>query len=303
MLRLVSAVVVVLAVLVLAPLASAAPPAPVLVSPADGKEFPPTRGDTPRDVTFEVQGEADEPAGSLHIQIADADAEVDSKGSFQNEESGVADYVLEQVAPGGTQYRVTVPGADFGSYSGGELYWQAYRTLPAGSCTDCFQESAKPRTFQLLDPAGYGAYEPNNSAATATPFNDYFNNDCAYLEEPGDVDWFRIDGRSRAVNLRLRLQNFADSDRWVPLKSRKRESADMKVVLYRANGKRKIASKHVKVGKSGVLKAKLRRKTDYLFAFRHAGNGFRSAKPATNMSYNFTVNLPGDFRDGQGCVS
>jgi hypothetical protein len=298
--RLTPAVLVVLSVLVAVSVATAAAPAPVLVAPSDGHEFPPPDNKGP--VTFKVDGQADEPAGSLHIQIATADAEVDAKGSFQDEESGVDDYTLEQTAPGSTHYQVTVPAEDFARYSGGELYWQAYRVLPEGSCTDCFQESAKPRTFELLQPSGYGAYEPNNSAAKATASTEYFNHDCAYLEEPTDVDWYRYKGARRGLKLRLKLRNWSDSDRWVALKSRKRESADMKVALYKEAGMRKVASRHVKVGKTGVLKATLRPKTPYLFVFRHAGNGFKSAKPAANMSYLFDINLPGDFSDANGCT-
>jgi hypothetical protein len=296
MLRLTPAGLVVLALLVAAPVASAAPPAPVLVSPADGKQFPPPGGD----VTFKVRGEADESAGSLHIQLADADASVDGKGSFESE-NGIADYVLEQVQPGGNLYQVTVPAADFESYSDPNLYWQAYRTLPAGTCSDCFQESAKPRTFERLDPSGYGAYEPNNSAARATVFKDFFNTDCAYLEERTDVDWYSYKGAKRGLDLRLRLENNADSDRWVPLKSRKRESADMSVAVYKAKGVRKVASKHVAVGKTGVLKTRMRAKVPYLFAVRHAGNGHKGAKPARDMGYGFHVNFPSSFSDANGC--
>jgi hypothetical protein len=303
--RVVPVFIVLLAALASAPLAfAAAPPRPVLVSPADGKEFPPP---SPRDVTFKVKGQVDEAAGSLHIQLTDPDGEVAADGSFENE-NGVADYVLEPTKPGGSEYRVTVPATDFESYSDPRFYWQAYRTLSEPDCTpigttgkrDCFQESAEPREFMLVQPAGYGSYEPNNSPATATSEDEYLNNECAYLEARNDVDWFRYDGSSRAFELRLKLENTADTDRWVPLKSRKRESADMSVSVYKAKGVRKIASKHVAVGKTKVLKTKLRAKTAYLFAFRHAGNGFRSAKPAADMNYFFHLNLPGN--GGMGCV-
>jgi hypothetical protein len=282
------------------------PPAPALVSPADGREFPPP---SPRDVRFVVKGQPDEGAGTLKIQLADADADVDGKGSFVSE-NGIAEYTLEQTEPGGNLYAVTVPAADFGSYSGGELYWQAYRSLPEGSCTptktagkfDCFQESKDPRTFQLLDPSGYGNYEPNDSAATATPANDFFARDCAYLEETGDVDWYAFNGRAKAFDLRLRIFNDADSDRWRPLGSPKRMSADMSASVYAASNMRKVASIHVRVGKSKVLKERLRPRKGYLLAIRHAGNGNPKAKPAPDMSYRWRFNFRGAFDDVGGCV-
>ncbi|HEX8375031.1 MAG TPA: hypothetical protein VF606_07615 [Geminicoccaceae bacterium] len=285
---------------------AAAPPPPELVSPANGRDFPPP---APRDVTFVVDGQVDESPGSLHIQFSDADVEVADDGSYQHE-SGVDDYVLEQVEPGGNRYSVTVPAEAFGRYGSSNFYWQAYRVLSEPDCSaianssrrDCVQESDQRREFELLDPPGYGNYEPNNSPATATPRLEYSNQDCAYLEERTDVDWYRFDGRTKAFGLRLRLHNDADSDRWVPLRSRRKESADMRVTVYRAKGLRKVASKHVRVGKSGVLKTRLRAKTAYLFAFRHAGNGFPKARPARDMSYRFEANLGGQFADAQGCV-
>jgi hypothetical protein len=291
-----------LVALALAPAASAAPPAPVLVSPAEGKQFPPPLGD----VTFEVDGQPDESAGSLHIQFTNADGTVDGKGSFQNE-SGVDDFALEQVAPGGARYQVEVPASAFDRYSDGNFYWQAYRILPDGGCEpiagsaqqDCFQESAESRTFERLMPTGYGAHEPNNSRTNAT--GDFFNTDCAYLEEKTDVDWYRFRAR-RSFELKLRLENNGDSDRWVPLRSRKRESADMSVSVYREKGFRRIGRRHVAVGKTGVLKTKVRARKVYLFAVRHAGNGFRAAKPAANLYYGFHINLGGDFSDANGCT-
>jgi hypothetical protein len=290
---------------VAAPAASAAAPAPAPVSPADGKQFPPP---TPRPITFQVDAQPDEPAGSLHIEFTDADGSVSEVGRYQSD-NGVDDYVLEQVEPGGTRYRVKVPASAFERYAEKRFFWHAYRVLPDGSCTpvagssgqDCSQES-DTREFEMLEPVGYGAYEPNDSPAKATPSKDFFNTDCAYLEKRTDVDWYRYGGSSRALKLRLRLDNYADSDRWVPLRSRRRESADMSVALYRASGVRKIASVHVPVGKTRVLKAKLKRGRAYLFAVRHAGNGFPKAKPAKDMSYGFKVNFPGAFSDANGCV-
>lgn len=300
------AALIVLAVLFPASMTAAAAPAPVLVSPSDGRQFPPPF----EGVTFVVNGEVDEPAGSLKIQITDADGTFSNTGSFQHE-SGVAEYVLEQVAPGGNRYRVTVPASEFESYGDtGELAFQAYRRLPAGTCPmvantttpDCFQES-KTRSFGIIDPAGYGNHEPNNTSANATPQNDIFNSDCAYLETATDVDWYRINGISRKnFDLRVTLDNSADTDRWKPLGPKRRESADMSVSIYRATGMRKVASKHVAVGKTRVLKTRIAPRTAYLIAFRHAGNGFASAKAATNMAYFFKINFPSAFSDAEGCV-
>jgi hypothetical protein len=298
------AALVVLSVLAAAPAASAATPPPTPVAPSAGHEYPPPL----RAVTFKVEGQPQEQPGALRIEFTDPDGTRDETGRYQNDESGVDDYALQQVDPGGTLYRVKVPASAFRRYSDKNFRWHPYRLLPAGSCTpiqgsmeeDCFQEG-KQRRFSMLEPAGYGAYEPNNSRRRATPSTEFFNHDCAYLEKRSDVDWYRYRTKHR-LKLRLRLQNFADSDRWTPLKSRKRESADMSVSVYRGKSRHKLASMHVAVGKTKVLRTKLRAKRNYLFAFRHAGNGHKHAKHAANMSYAFDFNFPGPFSDANGCT-
>src|SRR3954449_3488721 len=122
---------VLLAALAAAPAASAAPPRPVPIAPSPGHRFPPPV----RAVTFTVEGQADEPPGTLHVEFTDSDGEIDATGRFQNEEGGVDDYVLKQVEPGGTRYRVRVPASAFERYGDQQFFWHAYRTLPAGSCT------------------------------------------------------------------------------------------------------------------------------------------------------------------------
>ena len=309
--RLIAAVVVP-AALAAASIADAAPPPPTPVWPSPDYQFrPPTRA-----VTFKVDGQVEEGDGALHVEFTDADGSIDETGRYQNDEGGVDDYALKQVAPGGNRYEVRVPASAFERYSGGPFYWHAYRMLPAGSCTpvpnstrqDCFQESEQ-RTFENSTPAGWGAYEPNDSARKATSSKDFFNHDCAYLEKRSDVDWYRYATGKHGFKLRFKLDNSADSsDRWKPLRSRRRESADMSVSLYRTKGHhhrargRKIASKHVPVGKTRVLRKKLRARTAYLIAVRHAGNGFRHAKPATDLQYFFDANFPGPFSDANGCA-
>ena len=78
----------------------------------------------------------------------------------------------------------------------------------------------------------------------------------------------------------------------------------MSVSLYRARakGRKRLARVHVKVGKTKVIRQKLRAKRTYLFAVRHAGNGHRHARRAINLQYYFDVNFPGDFRDANGCA-
>ena len=295
-----------LALLAAAPAASAAP-APRPVKPADGHTFaPPVRG-----VTFVVEAEANEPDGSLHVEFTDADGSVGANGRYEHE-SGVDDYVLKPVEPGSNRYSVEVSRDVFRRYGGGEFYWHAYRVLPNGSCPpipgsggakDCFQESAQ-RTFSNSTPAGWDAYEPNNSAAKATGQSDYFNQDCAYLETRSDKDWFRFKA-PRTFRLRLRLENFAGTNEWDSLGPPRRESGNLRVSLYRAKGRkagRRLASKRVPVGKQRVLRAKVRAKRRYLFTVRHAGNGHRRARPDKSIFYTFGINLPRDFADASGCA-
>jgi len=265
------------------------PAAPVLVAPFDGRQVPPPL----RAVTFEVRARRIEAPGTLGIQFTDADGTVDRAGRFQAE-GGVDDFRLEQVAPRSRRYRVTVPASAFQRYGDKNLYWQAYRILPKGSCRpDCFQQSRGYRAFTMLEPIGYGNFERNDTPATAT--TDFFNSDCAYLERRDDVDWFRHEGVPRPMELRVVLQNWAGTDRWVPLGPPRKESASMSARVLEANGMRVVAARTVAVGKEATLRVPLAANTPYLIAFAHAGNGFASARPAANMFYRFRFNFPSDF--------
>jgi hypothetical protein len=276
-------------------------PAPVLVAPADGREIPPPM----RAVTIKVKALPGERAGSLGIQLTDADGTVDREGRYRAE-GGIDDYPLEAVAPGSADYTVTVPADAFRRYGDKHLFWQAYRLVEGGDCRpisgstmpDCFQESAGSREFTLLEPTGYLSYEPNDTRATAS--TDFFPSDCAYLEKRSDVDWYRYNGAARPVNLRFRLSNLGDTDRWVPLQRPSRESAAMAVRVYLFGRTRAVAAQHVPVGTRRVLKTRLAANKVYFIAIKHAGNGFPRARPAANLYYRFASNLPSEF-DFAGC--
>jgi hypothetical protein len=273
----------------------------VLTGPSNHREFPPPL----RAVTFEVKGLRGEQAGTLGIQFTDADGTVDRTGRFRAE-GGVDDYALTAISPGSRFYSVTVPASAFQRYGDKHLVWQAYRLVPPSDCKsipgsttrDCFQQSAGYRELSLLEPTGYLNFEPDNTPATAT--TEFFNSDCAFLEKTNDVDWFRHDGTPKPLNLTVRLWNLGDTDRWKPLGPRSRESADMKATVYRADGMRVVAARHVPVGKKRVLRTRLAANTAHLLAFAHAGNGFPKAKPAANLHYRYSFNFPTDF-DFAGC--
>lgn len=130
------------------PAPSSVPKRPSLRKPSDNA----TIKKRPGGVTFFVRARAKERAGSLGIQLADADARVRGDGSFVNpdeDESGEIDqFLLRRVKAGDTLYSVRVPNSVFSRYSDDNFYWQAYRILPERRCRtmkngklDCFQQS------------------------------------------------------------------------------------------------------------------------------------------------------------------
>ena len=280
--------VVMCCVSLIAPPAAAAQTGPqdlVLLSPNNEKTFQGQQG-----VTFRVQGQPDEPAGSLHIELGGdqgENLEYDADGLYDPDFSLAGTYELEPVEPGSDIYTVTVPASRFepdNFHQDQYWFWHAYRTLPQGSCDpDCYQET-EDRVFIIDDPWPYLADEPaNNKRSGASPLEEVSFGQ-GFLEARADRDWYRF--RPTRRTLRLDFDN-AGCNEHCAGRLRASENGDMVVALYAKGSKQSLFKRRVNVGDDVVLRADVRRDTVYFLLVRRA----KSSKPAAeNMEYGYWPN-------------
>jgi hypothetical protein len=270
-----------------AALAQAAPPPLALLSPTDERTF-----DRAQAVTFRVQGQPNEPAGSLRIELSVDDVLYDENGLYDRDDPYYAGtWELQPVEPGSDIYKATVPQSHFAPddfHSDQTWYWHAYRVLPGGGCDpDCFQET-QDRVFYVEDAHPYLADEPHNNTRGDASRLEEVSFGQGFLEARDDRDWYRFRTRNYGPEVRrftLQFQNLGCNEhcRRIPAG----ENGDMVVGLYRKGFKQALFKRRVNVGDDVVLRADVRRDTVHFLIVRHAKTRQRAAK---DLEYGYWPN-------------
>jgi hypothetical protein len=274
------------------PVAHAAPMPPLqLLSPANWRAF-----GHPHGITFRVQGQPNEAAGSLHIELGtDNGEELEFKknGLYDPNWSLVGRWRLEQVEPGGDIYKVRIAKKRFlpDAYHQQQVwYWHAYRTLPEGSCNpDCYQVT-RERGFTIDDPWPYLADEPENNTRSGSSPLEFVSLGQGFLETRQDRDYyrFRTEAFGREVRpFRLDFDNDGCNEHCsgdIP----DGEYGAMVVALFRRHSDRPIFKQRIRVGQFEIFRAEVRRDRRYVLLVRHAYSG--DGRAAKNLEYGYWPN-------------